>query len=138
VTICAQDFRVRAKQWKVSKSMVEGRLVELNNNGISSLVIRMATCASAAADFREQTMKAARPLNVGADVVMAGHTQFVLGVAIEHYMTRATFALDVSVRLHDITRHDQRLDRLTACIPAHGYSKYEEDDRQERDHDSAA
>lgn len=119
VTIAAVGLEVDALQLEVRQCVIEGFLVEADDVGIAALVIRVAGRAVAVTRLGIAAVITDEAIDIGGNVFMAIQALTALLRTIEGNVTRTAFGLDLGVRGHDLTRHDQGLEfhGVRACDP---------------------
>ncbi len=110
MTVRACFLGVFAEQWKVRELVIETRLVEPYDVGITALVVRMAAGTAVLHGIREFAVKACRIVDIARDIFMAVEAKRALLAAFESLMAGVTFLFVLSMALDDLARHDQRFD----------------------------
>ena len=100
---------VRALQRKIGLTMVEGVGVEMDDIGVTTLVIRMADFAGRLIDIAYAAVKSPLVLDVRCYLLMAIEAQAVLHGLAEGLMTFLTGGFPFGMTGNHFARHDQGL-----------------------------
>ena len=104
-----------AFQSKVRVLVIEQLSVEYNNDGIPSLMVRVAVRAIVEPGILEQAVETVDIADIKGDVLMAVEAQRTLLFTIECLMAGITFRLVFGMPCNDLARHDQGF-HLSECV----------------------
>ena len=96
-------------QCEVGRGMVKFGLIKVGNQGHPTFVIGMAGATGFGAHL---AVKTGLTPDIQADILVAGHAQAVLGLAVKLHMTLLALVLDLDMALDYLARRDDRLDAL--------------------------
>lgn len=127
VTVQALGLSMRTSQFEVGEAMIEGLLVQHNDDRISPFVVSMAAGALVGLHFRSSAMKPLFIIHVIRDVLVTAQTKIPLSLLIEQFVTAGTLAFDVGMPLNNVSGHHKRLNILSGYVVKceYGYCHHE-------------
>lgn len=110
VTASAIEQRVSIAQWEIAAVMIELLGNELDDVGVSALMLTVAGPALQALAADEPTMKAFAAAQILSNLFMAGGAQLRLAAPVAAVVTVGALCFDIRMRGRDLARHEQGLD----------------------------
>jgi len=112
VAVAARHSDMCVAKLEVRTRVIEGLAVQLDDVGISSLVIRMTMVAFLLRRLGIAPMKRAAGLAIGRNVLVAGRTESRLRPRRKRFVTVAALLLELGMSGHERPGHDELLERV--------------------------
>lgn len=113
VAAFAVGLRVRARQFEVSKAVIECGLVQGHDIRIPTMVLVVTRRALVSLDFRALAVKSTVLIHVVGYVFMTIKTELSLPLLVEHLVAGGTLALKFGMPRDELSGHYQRLNILS-------------------------
>jgi len=110
MTVAAFCLLMRAVEREVSKRMIEGNGIELNDLRITAFMFLMTGKASGIQGLGLQAMKTSCAVSIVLHIRMTTSTQNILAGAVVRGVTAVAAFFDARMRLDDGPRHNEPLD----------------------------